>query len=732
MNKIGALVYLLVFVACATARGEFTPQQIIESKSDLLGEAALRAPGEPSFEFFEKVLPPLRYVDAPYKHYPIVLAAPRSTVKAKVLSTGGIINPLARHYQWIGEAGIPWHVTLGKRHLPFGEDLAKLDGPHFADGYLPIVRLEYKSEDGKYREECFAATDPKLAALGAVFVRFEFPGVDEGRIDVEMESGTELLRDGAKQHAVLDEAKNVRLAYDDNFEWRAARSCVMSKEKHGKSAYIVVFTKPADAKLVTTNRAERYKAEREKCAKTWSDLLTAGTNVRVPEPYVNNAWRSLLVGTYMIYAGDQLNYSAGNQYARKYAHESGETMRSLMLYGHEKDAAEGIPPIFTYRRRNIEFHDGAYKLEGLAHYYFITHDAEVVRGTRKLWEREVDLIVKSRDKTTGLLPRERYCSDIETPVISINANANCWRGLRDMSLVLEDIGETEQAGKLKAVAADFRKDVLATIEKNTVRSVDPPFLPIAIGEEGVHDPITADRLGSYWNLVMPQVLFSGVFPANSKTAGDILRYVETRGGFCMGMVRVQSVRGGWINIQNIDDLYTTRYVLEYLERDEPDRALVTFYGKLAQGMTRDTFIDGESSGIEPLDEFGRQMGLPPNSTANAEFLLLLRYLLVQDYDTDDDGRAETLRLCFATPRRWLEDGKEIVMERAPTQFGNVSLRVKSELKQGRVVADVTLPPRAAAKALLRLRLPGDYGTKLIDLTGRSGTVHLRVACKPSR
>src|SRR3954463_7209837 len=121
MHKIATFVYLLTFVACATARGEFTPQQIIESKTDLLGEAALREPGGPSYEFFEKVLPPLRYVDARYKHYPIVLAAPRSLVKGKLLSNGGIINPLARHYQWVGEAGIPWHVMLGPQQLPSGE-----------------------------------------------------------------------------------------------------------------------------------------------------------------------------------------------------------------------------------------------------------------------------------------------------------------------------------------------------------------------------------------------------------------------------------------------------------------------------------------------------------------------------------------------------------------------------------------------------------------------------------
>ena len=88
----------------------------------------------------------------------------------------------------------------------------------------------------------------------------------------------------------------------------------------------------------------------------------------------------------------------------------------------------------------------------------------------------------------GLLPREKYCSDIETPVISLNANANCWRGLRDMATVLTGIGDTDQADKLQVVAASYRKDILATIDKALDRSVDPPFLPIAVGEETAHDP----------------------------------------------------------------------------------------------------------------------------------------------------------------------------------------------------------------------------------------------------
>ena len=194
----------------------------------------------------------------------------------------------------------------------------------------------------------------------------EFPDKDRGRIDLEMESGTELLNGGAKQRVVLDPSGKVRLAYDDNFEWRAARSTLMSKEQHAKQAVVVVFTTPADPSVLVANRREWYESARRKCLETWSDFWRRGTVARLPEKYAENAWRSTLAQTQMIYAGDQLNYSAGNQYARKYAHESGETMRSLLFWGHQKDAADSIPPIFKYRRKNIEFHDGGFKLEGLA------------------------------------------------------------------------------------------------------------------------------------------------------------------------------------------------------------------------------------------------------------------------------------------------------------------------------------------------------------------------------
>ena len=75
-------------------------------------------------------------------------------------------------------------------------------------------------------------------------------------------------------------------------------------------------------------------------------------------------------------------------------------------------------------------------------------------------------------------------------------------------------------------------------------------------------------------------------------------------------------------------------------------------------------------------------------------------------------KAETLRLCFATPPAWLADGKEIKVSNAPTQFGPVSFTIQSKLSQGIVDVDLDLPTRnPPAKSLLRLRLPD--GAKLI-------------------
>jgi hypothetical protein len=185
----------------------------------------------------------------------------------------------------------------------------------------------------------------------------------------------------------------------------------------------------------------------------------------------------------------------------------------------------------------------------------------------------------------------------------------------------------------------------------------------------------------------------------------MIDYFRRHGGLAMGMIRTTPQQGQFKGEPGVNVLYGLRYQLALLRRDDRAHALVGFYGHLAQGMTRGTFVGGEGSRFFHGDARGRSFYLPPNSASNAAFLTVLRCLLVQDWDLDGDGRPETLRLLYGAPGRWLRDGAVLKVERAPTAFGEVSLRAESRLGRGEVLVTVEPPPRRPEKLLLRPALP---------------------------
>jgi hypothetical protein len=279
------------------------------------------------------------------------------------------------------------------------------------------------------------------------------------------------------------------------------------------------------------------------------------------------------------------------------------------------------------------------------------------------------------------------------------------------------------------------------VAKSERRETTPPFLPIPLlADEKPFDPLTATRLGSYYDLMAPYVLGSDIFAGTEREAW-LIDYLRQHGGLAMGMIRSTPHQGEFNGEPGVNVLYGLRYMQTILRRDDRAHALAGFYGQLAQGMTRDTFIGGEGSRFFHGDARGRSFYLPPNSTANAMFLQTLRYLLVQDW-TDDAGRPHELRLLYGASGRWLADGAALKLERAPTLFGPVSVRAESRLSRGEVLVDVEAPPRPPAKWLLRPPLPpgwrvtaasvGDAALPLgpggaVDLTGRARKFGVRFA-----
>ncbi|MCX7011720.1 MAG: hypothetical protein NTW86_03980 [Candidatus Sumerlaeota bacterium] len=723
--------------AAACARSTLpNAQEMIAARTDVWGEAALRQPGGPSYEFFRDLLPPIRYVTAEFRHYPIVLSAPFSPHKTRLVSNGSAVNARANSKMW-REVGFPVTFRVGDPPTAFGQDLERLDGPRYEQGWLPIVRMAYREGEATYEQEAFAPVNPAFADCGAVLVQFRIPSNASGRLVAHIVlNGYVEAADGA----LRDEKGRILVLFDANWRWEAARSSLEMAFSSGRSACLAVFSKPAAASFARLD-SEVYDQQRRDCAAAWEELLAKGMELEAPEPIVNNAWRALVVGNFMIAAGDHMNYSAHNLYDHLYEGESGDAVRSLLYLGFTDEARRMVGPLLDFQREDTRFTVAGRKLQLLSDYYWVTRDAGYLREKAGVWKGVVEFILGHREPSTGLMEKDNYAGDLKGPVYSLKSNAECWRGLRDIAAVMDDISERDEARRIDSQAGDLRGAILDAVARSERLDTQPPFIPMELlaGEEP-YDPLTATRMGSYYTAVVPHVLGSGVFGYHSAREQWLLDYLRNHGGIAMGLLRFQSHQGGFANEPGLDDPYTLRITLAQLRRDERERALVTFYAKLAQALTRDTFIGGEGTRFLHGDERGRSMYLPPNAAGNAMFLLTLRFLLIQDWDMNEDGKPDTLRLLYAIPGWWLADGASLAVRRAPTAFGPVSIEVESRLSQGEVIVQIAAPPRRAENASLRLPLPLGWkatsaeiaGAELslekdhtVDVTGKTGEFTVR-------
>src|SRR6476646_9897870 len=119
-TSLGLITGLLVFICGCAGSPRVEPSwpiprlaEALAANTDVWGDAAIKRPGGPTYEFFRDRLPPLRYVTASFVHYPIVLSAPASPVKVRLVSNGSTINALGRTNNWINETGVPATVHVG-------------------------------------------------------------------------------------------------------------------------------------------------------------------------------------------------------------------------------------------------------------------------------------------------------------------------------------------------------------------------------------------------------------------------------------------------------------------------------------------------------------------------------------------------------------------------------------------------------------------------------------------
>ena len=296
-------------------------------------------------------------------------------------------------------------------------------------------------------------------------------------------------------------------------------------------------------------------------------------------------------------------------------------------------------------------------------------------------------------------------SDAEMQGNFVWNDAWSYRGLEAVCRVLKAIGhpdaqrwERERIDYRDAFQKAFQNQVRRTVRWVDARGAEVPFIPWELGQTGT------EALHAFYLDTGPMVLgASGLVDPNDKTMTWAMEWLTEGPDSGKGSPdwsdwkERPSLR---YEISSAEPALSWNIALRYL-RNERVPFLEGFYS-LAAGAVSRKF----RGGIETRDGIN---GFP---LTNAVLATHLRNMLV--FEDLDKGEIEFLR---NSPSAWLQPGREVRVERAPTYFGETTFRIRAS--SSGVEAEVQLPTRAPVHAV-KFHLVDPTGPFAAESSGQWG------------
>lgn len=687
----------------------------------MLGETLIRARDGPTLAGVRRFLAPAWYARGrgglhvtDSGAYYVVFAYPRSLFgdKAFALHVADGSQIVTRRSD-----GPRLTIYVGGGAERYGSCHRRLGGPRLAGGYLPILETTYVDSEGvRYRQESFAGRAPNMKSLVS-FVRL---AVDARH---------------AKRHVANvmlspSEGSSVRLVTDGR---GTVRQSGVRFRVHGTAVLYAAWVHQPRTGIAAN--AAVYSGARRRVVSYWTDELARGTVFEVPEHRVMDAQRNLLIQQRVL----TWRYSIGNNYEELSFAEALDAAQVMAEYGHA-DVTRAILR-FALRRlpqRYTNWRAGAL-LATVGRQLALTGDIRFTETHVADLEAVLDGLEGQvhRRGGSGLLDRERFSTDVARRVLGLHSQAIAWHGLVAIARAWELARQPLLARRATLAAKRLGRALQTAVVTSRSRLPDGSiFVPAGLLDPSTpFQAITKSRDGTYWNLVMPYVLASGLFDPTRQEAQGIWRYIRLHGGRLLGLVRADAnrlYRGEPYPAGGVDQVYGLNMSRFLADADIPDQLVLSLYGTLGGALTPGTFIGGETTTIAPLQgRHLRSMYLPPNGGTNTTFLETLRVSLIHERH-NEHGLPIGLDLAFATPRGWLAPGNTIRVRNAPTSFGPLSYAMTR--RQQKVELMINAPPTPSLR--IRIRLPRDANisnvatagqpvsfdpaTGTMDVTGRQG------------
>lgn len=669
-----ALICMVVFLFPA---GLFGAERTAIGESDLdpVGKIVLRGKADPTYEQVSKYYPPMLY--------------PREAVGVPEHPIDISVDHFGRLEQNHGQPPVAW-LEIGEPPMPFGDGKTAIKR-RLHNGYIPVLTLTEKRDGIEYEQTVFGWSEgfsPEKDLYAYVRLRARtLVGADEAG---KLPDRVSLMTPDAKQ----------RMDFTTLHTKYGAEVCLRFP-----------WPRPADATSVTP---ADFKAKLAETSKRWRAEIERGARFDVPDKRVNEAYRAWMGYSRLLV--DKVNgvyepHDGAGFYEENYGYSALLHCIALDLYGMHDKAALYLDSVLHFQQpnglytQNFGLPDQGMLLSALAEHYSLTGDAKWLRRvsgnmvSAGNWLVEQRKLAPKDGLTKGIIKYRPYC-DYSDPEYDYFSDACCCVGLEKAAAALRAIGMKQDADRFASEAQSYRADILTSMDAAAIHKADRTMLPMVPDTQRL---LKANGYtgGDYYGLVASCLLDSGFLPANDKRAYWITDLMEGKKGLIAGLCR--------FGPDGVDHAYTYGYLMTQLKRGDPRKVLLGFWSMLAFGMTRETYSGVECTSIVT----GANYWTLPHLYSCTQQLRLLRNMLLRE-----DGT--TLRIGDAIPRAWLEDGKRIEIKSAPTEFGDVSGSILSNVKAGRIKVRLSPPTRSAPKLIrITLRHPASKPIRAVLVDGKA-------------
>jgi hypothetical protein len=294
----------------------------------------------------------------------------------------------------------------------------------------------------------------------------------------------------------------------------------------------------------------------------------------------------------------------------------------------------------------------------------------------------------------------------------IATNVHAYRGLKSVAEVLTEIDHPE-ALRLKEEAEAYRRDLITGIMEAAIRS---PVVKLKDDTWIPYFPSRPERRGRDMGWIREtlegamHLILCGLIEPHSKEAEWILkdyednRYISDDYGYAVPDIdRYWFSRGGFSMQPN---LYG--FQIPYLWRGDVKHFLRAFFNSFAVAFYPDTRMLTE----HPLPTMADWAGDHFKTSDESISCCCLRLMLIYE-------KGDALILTPAVPRKWLEDGKRIVVKNATTYFGPISFEVESKISDGFIKMKLTPPTRNPPKTIqVYFRHPEEFKVEKVEIDGK--------------